>query len=43
MGQWMLFAKKPFGSSISVVEYLGRYTHKMAISNNRIQSMSIKA
>jgi hypothetical protein len=35
--QWVVFAKKPFGSPKSVVEYLGRYTHKIAISNHRIQ------
>jgi hypothetical protein len=28
-----------FGSPKSVVEYLGRYTHKIAISNNRIKSI----
>ena len=33
------FAKKPFGSPKSVVEYLGRYTHKIAISNNRIKTI----
>jgi hypothetical protein len=36
----MVFAKKPFGSPKAVVEYLGRYTHKIAISNNRIQSVN---
>lgn len=36
---WVVFAKKPFGSPRSVVEYLGRYTHKIAISNNRIQNI----
>jgi hypothetical protein len=36
---WVVFAKKPFGSSNSVVEYLGRYTHKIAISNHRIKSI----
>ena len=36
---WVVFAKKPFGCPKSVVEYLGRYTHKIAISNNRIQSI----
>lgn len=36
---WVVFAKKPFGSPKSVVEYLGRYTHKIAISNNRIKSI----
>ena len=36
---WVVFAKKPFGSPKSVVEYLGRYTDKIAISNNRIKSI----
>jgi hypothetical protein len=38
--QWVVFAKKPFGSPKTVVEYLGRYTHKIAISNHRIQSVN---
>ncbi|WP_016991417.1 IS91 family transposase [Flavobacterium sp. ACAM 123] len=38
--QWVVFTKKPFGSPKSVVEYLGRYTHKIAISNHRIQSVN---
>lgn len=37
--KWVVFAKKPCGSPKSVVEYLGRYTHKIAISNNRIKSI----
>ncbi len=36
---WVVFAKKPFGSPKSVVEYLGRYTHKIAISNQRIRKI----
>jgi Putative transposase/Transposase zinc-binding domain len=36
---WVVFAKKPFGSPKTVVEYLGRYTHKIAISNHRILKM----
>jgi len=36
---WVVFAKKPFGSPSSVVEYLGRYTHKIAISNQRIKNI----
>jgi hypothetical protein len=31
--------KRPFGSPKSVIEYLGRYTHKIAISNHRILSI----
>jgi hypothetical protein len=40
---WIVFAKKPFGTTKSVVEYLGRYTHKIAISNHRIQSIGEQA
>ena len=34
---WIVFAKQPFESPHSVIEYLGRYTHKIAISNYRLQ------
>jgi hypothetical protein len=37
---WVVYAKRPFGNPSSVIEYLGRYTHKIAISNQRIQSVS---
>jgi hypothetical protein len=37
--QWIVFAKRPFGNTQSVIEYLGRYTHKIAISNHRIQAI----
>lgn len=37
--QWVVFAKKPFSGVNSVVEYLGRYTHKVAISNHRITAI----
>lgn len=33
---WVVYAKQAFGSPESVVEYLGRYTHRVAISNARI-------
>ena len=33
---WVVHAKQAFGSSHSVVEYLGRYSHRVAISNARI-------
>ena len=36
---WVVFAKRPFGSPKAVVEYLGRYTHKIAISNRRIKAV----
>jgi hypothetical protein len=33
---WVVYAKQAFGSPHNVVEYLGRYTHRVAISNARI-------
>ena len=33
---WVVYAKRPFKGVRSVVEYLGRYTHRIAISNHRI-------
>ena len=36
---WIVYAKPPFQSPKAVVEYLGRYTHKIAISNHRIKSI----
>ncbi|MDO6470935.1 IS91 family transposase [Maribacter sp. 1_MG-2023] len=34
--KWVVYAKPPFGKPEHVIEYLGRYTHKIAISNHRI-------
>lgn len=34
--KWVVYAKQPFSSPKYVIEYLGRYTHKIAISNHRI-------
>jgi hypothetical protein len=36
---WIIYAKQPFGGPQQVIEYLGRYTHKVAISNHRITSI----
>ena len=36
---WVIYAKRPFGGPKQVIEYLGRYTHKIAISNHRITSI----
>ena len=36
---WVVYAKSSFGSPKSVMEYLGRYTHKIAISNYRIKAI----
>lgn len=35
---WIVYAKLPFGGPQQVIEYLGRYTHKVAISNHRLIS-----
>jgi Putative transposase len=35
---WIVYAKKPFGSPAHVLDYLGRYTHCVALSNDRILS-----
>ena len=34
--QWNAYAKRPFAGPEQVLEYLGRYTHRVAISNHRI-------
>ena len=34
--EWVVYAKRPFGGPEQVVDYLGRYTHKVAISNHRL-------
>lgn len=36
---WVIYAKRPFYGPAQVVEYLGRYTHKIAISNHRIRQV----
>jgi hypothetical protein len=33
---WVVYAKPPFGGPERVLDYLGRYTHRVAISNNRL-------
>ena len=34
--KWVVYCKPPFASPEGVLQYLGRYTHRIAISNNRI-------
>jgi hypothetical protein len=36
---WVVYARQPFTGPQSVIEYLGRYTHKIAISNHRIKNV----
>jgi len=37
--KWVVYTKQPFLGSKQVIEYLGRYTHKIAISNHRIKNL----
>jgi Putative transposase len=37
---WVVYAKEPLGGPVQVIEYLGRYTHRVAISNERILNIS---
>ncbi len=37
--KWITYAKRPFSGPKQVLEYLGRYTHRVAISNNRIKAI----
>jgi putative transposase/transposase-like zinc-binding protein len=34
--KWVVYAKRPFGGPQQVLDYLGRYTHRVAISNHRL-------
>jgi hypothetical protein len=37
---WVVYAKAPFAGPQAVLKYLGRYTHRIAIANSRIVSLS---
>ena len=37
---WVVYAKRPFPGPEAVLDYLGRYTHRIAISNHRLLSVS---
>jgi len=37
--EWVVYAKPPFGGPEQVLAYLGRYTHRVAISNSRLISV----
>ena len=36
---WVVYAKRPFAGPAQVLDYVGRYTHRVAISNNRLMSI----
>jgi hypothetical protein len=37
--EWVVYAKRPFAGPAQVLNYVGRYTHRVAISNNRLVSI----
>lgn len=37
--EWVVYAKRPFGGPQQVLDYVGRYTHRVAISNDRIRDI----
>jgi hypothetical protein len=41
--RWIVYAKKPFHRASDVVNYLGRYTHRVAISNSRLLDVTDQA
>lgn len=40
MTEWVVYAKPPFGGPERVLEYLGRYTHRVALANSRLATFS---
>ena len=38
--EWVVYAKRPFGGPQQVLEYLGRYTHRVAIANSRLIALA---
>jgi hypothetical protein len=38
--EWVVYAKRPFGGAEHVLRYLGRYTHRVAISNHRLVELN---
>jgi len=41
--EWVVYAKRPFAGPQQVLEYVGRYTHRVAISNDRIRDIDHEA
>lgn len=37
--KWVIYMKRPFAGPAQVLDYVGRYTHRVAISNNRLVSI----
>jgi hypothetical protein len=39
---WVVYAKRPFAGSEQVYRYLGRYTHRVGLSNQRMQALDAR-
>lgn len=39
--EWVVYAKPPFGGPERVLDYLGRYTHRVALSNHRLKLCTV--
>jgi Putative transposase/Transposase zinc-binding domain len=37
--EWVVYAQRPFAGPLQVLEYVGRYTHRVAISNDRLRDI----
>ena len=40
--EWVVYTKRPFAGPKAVLEYLSRYTHRVAISNQRLDSWVVE-
>jgi hypothetical protein len=38
--EWVVYAKRPFAGPQQVIDYVGRYTHRVAISNDRLRAIA---
>ena len=38
--KWVVYAKRPFGGAQQVLDYLGRYTHRVAIANSHLVGLA---
>jgi len=38
--EWVVYAKRPFAGPRQVLDYVGRYTHRVAVSNNRLVDLT---
>ena len=38
--RWVVYTKRPFGGPEQVLDYLGRYTHRVAIANSRLVALT---